>query len=338
VSRVLIFGLANRHRGEVHGLCSRSWMVDGSRSVSGGGSTELKVSVEAADNPYLQLGRMVLVDHPKLAPWAGMIDTPWTALPPVGVTLYNASYLFKIRSPETPVKLTGTVYEIVSQVVEIMNDQEETYLRMGSPTRETRDREETFDQRPFWDQLVALLKRSGMEMIVRPELRERQLFLVVDVKRRIGHDTGFLLHDGENPNLVIRGARVNGQIWNRITGIGTQRTERISTEPQLDEESIRQYRTRSRTEQSQARSVEQLEDNVETVLERDRQPWLTLDAVALDVGDTFENLRPGNGVIVHASRPVLPGGVRGWRGQARIMAMQHVEESNEVAMTLEAAL
>lgn len=338
MSRILVFGSDNRRAGEVDGICSRGWSVEGARSVTGGGSTSVKLSTSLAANAILQLGRMVLVDHPRLDQWAGMIDTPWAALAPISVTLYNASYIFKLRAPDQPLVLKGTTYDIVSQIIGLMNEQEETYLRIGDDSPDSNYREFTLDQRQFWDQLTALLQSSGREMFVRPEINGDQLFLMVDVKERIGEDTGFLLHDGQNANMRVREAKVDGQIWNRVIGIGTQRTSRIVTDAQLDAISIAQYRLRSRIERSQAATLENLQESTRIALQNDAQPHITLRADALDVGETFEALHPGNGVIVHTSRVVLPGGVRGWRGSARILQMALNEDDNTVGMTLEAPL
>ena len=52
------------------------------------------------------------------------------------------------------------------------------------------------------------------------------------------------------------------------------------------------------------------------------------------MGDTFLNLRVGNSYQVRATRLILPGGVKGWSGRARIMAMTYNESRNTVGMTL----
>ena len=64
-------------------------------------------------------------------------------------------------------------------------------------------------------------------------------------------------------------------------------------------------------------------------------PRLIIQASIIDVDQTFYNLAPGNTVNVHISRLFLPGGVRAWRGQMRMMAMAYDESTNTVGMTME---
>lgn len=334
MSRIIIFGLDGSSAGELQANCSRGWAINA--------GDEAKVRLTAPVPSFLDFGRMALVEHPQLPAWAGMIDTPWTASVPCEMKLYSAGYLLSIRTPDVPLFLKGTAAEIAAQLLEKANAQEDTGIRMGETEDEDRDREENFDLRPFWEQLVALAKRAGMEMRVRAGRDgNNRLALSLDMKKKLGVATGFLLHDGEGANIEVVKAEVDGQIFNRVTGFGDQsgKVSRVTYGPALDEDSASRWRLRSTNQQFAGVTVAStLERNTLTALAVSKQPYLKLSVNALDVGETFQHLDLGNTVVVHTSRIQLPGGAQGWTGEMRMTALDFDEDKNAVGMLLEASL
>jgi len=338
VSRIVVFDLANRSQGEFSGVCNRGWMVNGSYSTSGGGQTSIAIPDSVAGQPWMQIGRMVYVDHPKLPAWAGMIDTPWESTLPASVSIYNMEYLLSLRTPDEQVELDGTTIDIAGQMLEMANEQEEMYLRLGEISGDSERRVETLDQRTFWEQLNALAARSGLEMVLRPVRESDHLVIYVDMLDQAGEVDQFELHDGANANMQIQSAKLDGTIVNRVIGISSQSTasSRITTEPQTIDDSIDTYRLRSSVAQFQGVTEDStLLANTQAVLSASAWPRLIIQANILDVGDTFAHLAPGNTINVHASRLFLPGGVRAWRGQMRMMALAYDEGQNSVGITME---
>jgi hypothetical protein len=340
MSRIVVFGTDNVSRGEFTAICNRGWMLDGSKSVSGGGQTTVSVSAETGQKDWLQFGRMVLVGHDKLPPWVGIIDTPWKASAPVQITLYNAAYLLSLRTPDAPVVMTGTVYEIARQVIDAINAQEEMYLRPGVMSGTDISREQTFDQQSYWQRLNEMVARAGKEMFLRPAITDGRLVIYLDIQDRAGIDTGFLLHDGENANMQIVDATIDGKIVNRLIGIGDQSTQgsRITTDALVDDPSRNAYRLRSSVIQySGVSDPTTLLQNANINLAYSAWPRLILTLNILDVGDAFSYLQPGNSFFIQASKNIhLPGGVSGWRGIARLTALAYDEANNTVGASLEA--
>ena len=66
------------------------------------------------------------------------------------------------------------------------------------------------------------------------------------------------------------------------------------------------------------------------------RPFLDLTVDAYE--STFPYLRVGNTVSAHVADVYLPGGLRGWYGSARILAMAYDEDANTVKMTLRGTL
>jgi hypothetical protein len=339
-SRLVVHGLDNRSVGELRGICSRGWTLIGDPNTRPGGRTTIQLSEAAASNNWLQLGRIVTAHHETLPTWAGVIDTPWDATVPVTLTIYNVEYLFNLRTPESSLFVTGTTGDIVQTMIEQINAQEETYLRIGVVDDDV-SRQETLDERPYWEQVTALMERAGMEMQIRPVREEGRLYLYVDVLHRVGRDTGFLFHDGDGGNMKILEASINNELWNRAIGIGDEstRTGRKRTPPISAPDSARTYRMRSRNVQFNGVSNDStLLDYTGTYVSVMSRPLLEMRVLVADVGEAFANVAVGNTGIFHSSRVYLPGGQIGWRGEARMKAIAFDEKTNTVGMTVEAEL
>ena len=338
VSRLVVFDLSNRAVGEFEAVCNRGWVLYGDPGVDGGGYTTVTVPDDVAGQKWLQLGRLVLVERPPLPTWLGVIDTPWTATAPVEITLYNAEYLFAIRTPEQAERISASIPQIVSQMITIMNRQEQMFLSLGETSNENTKHDQALDQRKMWDILIPLLERTGYEMVIRTERDDKnRLRIFVDVDTQLGINTGFLLEDGKN--MTILDATVNGEIVNRVRGVSGSSTaeNQLQTDVFEDQDSQDLYRTRSAT--VQFRDITQLstlQEYAKTYLAAVKDPYLDMTVQAHE--STFKYLQPGNTLIAHSPNLYLPGGVHGWRGNARILSMVYNEDSNTVEMKLRGAL
>jgi hypothetical protein len=285
----------------------------------------------------------VIVQPEDLPAYVGVLDTPWKASEPVTITVYDPEYLLDLRVPEVPVRFTGSVDKIFSQILDACNSLEDLYLRLGSVgVIDTTYREETLDSRSLWEQTQALGLRSRTEFVFRPQRGESdRWFIYVDLAQEIGVDTEFLLSDGENGNMTVEDAVVNGQILNRMVGINSAAGEesRLYTEPLFDSTSIQTYRLRNRIVQSRDVSdINTLKVNTQNALDASSNPYLELAVNVKNVNHAFVHLRPGNRLWAHASKIHLPGGISGWKGITRITRMAYQEVSNTVGLTLIGAL
>lgn len=341
MSRVIVFGLDNKSLGEFDANVDRSWTIDGSPASSGGGSSTIVIPDSVAAMNILQFGQMIMVTHDNLPVWAGMIDTPWKALLPVQLTAYNAEYLLSQRCPDGPITMQAPLAQILNEMINQANIQEEMYIRLGNVDGlDGTIRQESFDQRPFWDQMKALLLRAGCEMTVRPQRDPtdgNRLYIYLDVKKQVGIDTGYLLHDGENANIKIADASVEGTILNRVTGISGESTQtsRKQTIPQLSIDSLLSYRLRSIIQQFQGVIDDAtLLANAVNFLNQNAAPKLKLTIQILDVGNAFSICAPGNIVLLHGANLWLPGGVHGWRGFMRLITLEYAEGNNTLSATV----
>lgn len=340
MSRLKVWELDNAETHEFNAIWPRGWTVDGIRSVSSSGPTSVAVPDDVALKPWLRFGRFVTAAHDRLPLSCAMIDPPWGASLPVTIALHPLAYVLSLRTPDAPVVIRGDVFYIVRELIGMINAQQELWLRPGRFSGADIVREETIDQRSYWEQLNALVARAGKELLLRPAEVGGRLIIYVDVETRVGVDTGFLLHDGQGANIEVLDPVIDGKIINRLTGIGSQNTvgSRLATTPQINTASRDAFRLRSEALQYQNVVTEStLINNTLNDLAFSSWPRLKIPIKLLDVGKTFAQIAPGNGYIVHVGEIYLPGGVKGYRGPARLTALMYDETDNTVGGLLETA-
>jgi len=344
MSRIIVFDLNNNPIGQFSADCNRGWILLGNTGVSDGGQTTVSIPTEVARLPWLQLGRMVLVEEPPLPAWAGVIDMPWSGTPEEGVelTFYNAEYLLSMRSAERSVQVVGSVASVIGEMIHQANIQEPIYMFLGTTGNVQDQKDFVIEQANIWDQMIKLLEDSGYEMALRPQRdTHNHLSIYADIGLGLGVNTGFLLHDGDNGNMKVIQYAVDGGAINRVRGTSgeTSESEQLETEVFEDQASQNIYRTRS--EVIQFRNVTQLSvlnQYTQNYLSNVSMPYLTLTVDVLDVGDAFSNLRVGNRLIAHAAEIYLPGGKKGWRGTVRILAMALDERQRTMRTVLRGSL
>ena len=334
---MVVFGSDNKSAWDFDAIWPRGRMIE-SATTSGGGDSAISVGEDVAIHPSLQLGRMVMATDKKLGVDAGMMDTPWTATLPVGISIYGLGYALAIRTPTFAQVLSGTVYTMALTLIEQINAQQELFVRPGDFDGDDIIRTETLDQRTYYEQLRALVIRAKKEMFLRPVVEDKTLIIYVDIKDQIGVDTQFELHDGKGANVQVVNAVLDGKIINCLTGIGSQSASdgRLQTEPQINAASSELVRLRSDVVQFPGVVDETtLLQNTINSLAVSSWAWSNFQVNILDVGDTWYHTRPGNEFFLHVSNLYYPGGVVGWRGKVRLTAMAIDEASGVVSANME---
>jgi hypothetical protein len=336
--KFIVVGVDGIAKGDFTDQAATMWTIGGSRVVTPGGSITVSISDEVAAKEWMQLGNLVVaLPHPDLELWAGVLDTPWGATLPVKVTLYSIEYLLHLRNADNQQLEKGTAASILHKMVALANSQEEMFLRIGTVNNASAiQREETIKQTSVWDQFQALAQRTATEFVTRPAFENGRLMIYLDLAGKVGVDTNFLLYDGDGGNMSIESATVDGDIINRVIGIGTQSTttSRLQTAPQVDIESVQRHRLRSKVQQFDVQSESALLANTQDFLNSAKNPYIKLGVKILNHDHVFRLLRRGNSFITHASNVYLPGGVRAWKGITRLYAMTYNEADQSVSMIL----
>jgi hypothetical protein len=333
-----VFGLDGYSLGDFTAMAAPTWTLGGNAAVTPGGSITVSIPASVAVKPWMQLGNLVVTrPHPDLELWAGMIDPPWEATLPVQVTLYSIEYLLNIRTPDSESLTTGSSEVILRRMVELANAQQELFLRMGKVNNiNTVDRQETIKQTKLWDQFQNFAKRTATEFVTRPVIEGGRLMIYLDLAGSAGENTNYLLYDGKGGNMTINKATVDGEIWNRVIGVGSQSTaaSRLQSPAQTDTTSASKQRLRSKVQQFDAKTDAALLENTKADLAANKNPYVKLDVKILNHNHVFRLLRRGNSFVTQASKLYLPGGIRAWKGLTRLTTMTYIEAERAVSMKL----
>jgi len=214
MARILVFDLENRIAGEVHAAVNRGWAIS-----DGDMATFTLTDVEAL-LPCMQLGRMVFVDGAGKVPnWSGMIDTPWSAVSPVVVTAYDIPYLMSRRCPYFADIQKGDVRKVALRFVQLANQLGDLFLREGEMVTGDPEKSVDVNSTSDWAQLKTLVTNAGMEIQFRSEINtERRLVHYLDLQKQLGSVTPVVLQDGDNGNMQIVNASLDGEYWNAVDG------------------------------------------------------------------------------------------------------------------------
>lgn len=343
MSRVIVLGLDNKSIGEFDAICNLGYSLCGNPAVRPGGSTSIAIPEDVLRKDWLEFGHAVVVQPEDAPVYFGLIDTPWNAMLPVSMAVYDVEYLLALRAPDAKVKFTGHVAAIVGKALDLFNSQGDMFIRaFNTGGINNVYREETLDTRSYWEQIQALLLRAKTEMVFRPEKNDEGRWMIyADMSETMGVDTDFQIADGERGNMKITGAQVRGEIVNRMIGIGSQSTSQslLQTAPVEVDGSVNRYRARSKVVQFRDVSLgSTLLENTKNAVAVSAYPYLELQVSVLNVGHCFRYLRLGNWIMTHAAEIYLPRGVKGWRGKTRIMKMAFNEATKSMNMTLVGAL
>ncbi len=335
MSLIRIFGWNGVPVGEVTAICNRGW------AVNSGGTSSIKLKDARAIQPWLNFGCIALIEHESLPVWAGMIDPDWKATSPVQLTIYDIPYALKQRTPDYPIKLTGSTGDILFQLVSEANKPGDTLVRCGQTGTMDASITQTIEQRPVWDQMVEVANKAGVEMVFTPTVDVRnQLVITMDALIPSLGEIIWALKDGKNGNMDINDVSVTGAIYNRVLGTSDESTVTSRKRCLLENPvSIAKYGLRCTVVVFPGiKSQSDLDKLTAAYLAKNAFPRIKLTASVLDKEGTFNYLRIGNVLQVHASKAKLPGGDQGWMGAARIAAMSYDESKNTVNLTIEGTL
>lgn len=342
MSTIRVFGWDGVLLGEVQGICSRGW------AVNAGGQSRVALTQEAAKAPWLQFGGIAVIEHEKLPIWAGVIDTPMAMVPaPIQMTIYDIPYLLKNRVYETlySVYVNGAPDVVFQWLLDGANATKETLIRMGSMVLGTTTIGQTVESKSFWDIMVSFARLADAEIYITPKVEGNRFSATMDVKLPVMSDPTYSLKDGDKGNMQITQASVDGVIYNRVTGMSDQSTgaSRLKSGPVEDAVSIQKYGTRNTIVVfSGVTGQSALDDMTAAYLKQAAWPKLKLTVNVRDVedelGGSFAHMRIGEVMSIHSCRLQLPGGHIGWRGLARITAMDYDESKNLMNLTMEGNL
>ncbi|BCY18696.1 hypothetical protein hrd7_25450 [Leptolinea sp. HRD-7] len=340
MSQVRVFNWEGVPVGEFTATVNRGW------AVNAGGTAPVAITAETASKEWLLPGCIALIedDDGKLPAWAGVIDLDWKCLPTPQLTIYDIPFLLKYRFPDAAVTLNGTLFSIFNYLVQQANQWTDSLVRatdvsIGDNTNVS----QTVELRSIWDQIVEISKKYGGEVTFQPSVdpATNRLSVQMMVRQPVYQDPVGMLFDGERGNMVVTDATAGGVIANHVVGTSDESTaaSRRRCGPLRDDVSIKKYGLRQATVVFSGISNQTALDTATAAyLAANANPRLKLTINVIDKEDIFYAIRIGNILRVHSSRVLLPGGIRGWEGLARITGMSFDETKKTFNLTMEGAL
>lgn len=335
MSRIQVFDRNGVMIAEFEATCNRSWLL----SDVGKAQLDLSVFDAKCRREYLEFGNLVLVEHEKLPAWGGVIDTPrtWYGNGAVSVQAYSAEKLLSYRIAPLNITLKGTAGEIVRQMLQLAQADDTLPIVEGQIDVGGTQRQETLNVSVILEEMQRVAKRAGGEFTVIPVVTRGILSFELSYYTSIGRETGFGLEEGHNLELTSRVLVEQGNLVNDLVGYGdgaswtSRPTQRV-----IDEGSIGLYGRRQGAKNFSGNVIEgTLLDNSVKYVEQRKQPRMTFDLSALNVGETWSWLRPGNVLKMRLFSVGFNGDSFGYTGDVLVRGMEFNEEKNTVRIICE---
>ena len=333
MSRIQIFNRDGYHLTDIAADADRSWLI----GKYGRCSFTLPVISPKCREYYLGFGNYVLIEHPSLPAWGGMIDTPrkW-GNNKVEVTAYTPEYILNYRlSGYDNLKITpGSMFV---KAIDIANKVDDTRLFRGGPIDET-GTPISFELR--MDNLYEFIKDkiggAGYEWIIKPRVDGNRLLFEASLYEKFVQTLDFSLVDGVNIELNNDALVEDGLIYSIMNGIGKAPSwgQRRKYRAE-DAESGSRYGYREGKVDVDKNGVSAVQEYAEKQLKKDKQPKRKFDLSAIDKSDTFKYLNLGNVLHVNMSVCGFIGDTIGAVADIRITGMSYLENKGVVRLICE---
>jgi len=333
MSKIQIFDRGGFKLTEIVADADRSWLINEY------GHCEFTLPVIDANcrKRFLQFGNLILIEHPKLPKWGGVIDVPrkW-GNNLVTITAYTAEYLFKFRdttyggAQRTP----GEIYRNTIRKINVSGDirvKEGTIWDGGKANGTEVKRDNAYDF------IKNELDKAEVEWCLIPQLDAGgRLYFDANLYEKLGDPKAYELKEGVNIELNEDTLTEDGVIANHIFGIGTGATwnERPKYDA-VDLTSENDYGWRDEKLKVEHNTVGKVEEESNKELNKRKNPEKNFDLSVLDYGLAWLNLALGNELPVHLSVCGFNGDKLGTDAKIRIKGMAYLENKGVVRLILD---
>ena len=326
--RIRTFDRAGTLIKELSGPALCEWIINDIGSAS-------FVSKAAGLEPYVRYGNYITVEHDNGLPdFVGVITTPrpWSSKT-ITVNAKSAMWLFaqRVGSYEQPV--SGSFGEVITQVIGIVNAAESTILQIGTYDSGI-SYSSVVDMSNVYTYLQRALAQSNTRLDFRPVFSNGKLTIYIDMQPTLYTPSNLKLEEGLNLKKNSLILLEQGDIYNDVTilGVGLDQTKYMGWKE--DPVSISLY-GRRQVLFSEGTSQSDVDRLATVRLSQYAYPRNTLGLVALNVNNTFSNIREGySGPVKLFSEGYLNNGL-GFEGTAYIKSIIYdgrTKEANLVCL------
>lgn len=253
MSKVVAYdGYTGTALGEI--LCSpnRAWLLNEYSQAT----FTLDTAYARSIRRLLVSGNLVMMTHPDLPAWVGVLDYPVTwADATVTFTAYSAEYMLTENwRIGDGVKRVGQAGKIFSDIITLANKPEDLLFRMGNVFMGGSTRTETIDCVGLYGEINRIAKRTGFEWNITPAMDDyNRLSFLANWYEFIGTKREDYLLDDRNTKVTNAPLTEKGSILNNVIGVGTSATTGDRPKYQyIDTNSQGKYRMRVEVSNSRA--------------------------------------------------------------------------------------
>ena len=333
MSKVVAYdGYSGTALGEI--LCSpnRAWLLNEYSQAN----FTLDIAYARSIRTLLKPGNLIMITHPDLPAWAGVIDLPveW-ADGTVTLHAYSAEYMLTENwRIGDGVKRTGQAGKIFTDIINLANKPEDLLFRMGDVFMGGSTRTETVDCVGLYSEINRIAARTGFEWCITPVLDDyNRLSFRASWYEFIGIRREDYLLDDRNTKVASTPLTEKGPILNNVIGIGTQTTTGSTPKYQYnDTASQAAFRMRCASVSFDGdKTAGTLETNTKNYVAKNSRPRNVLSLSALNIDNLYKKLAVGDTVRVIKNNV----GMVGIDTYSRITGLQYDEPKEEVSLTTE---
>lgn len=339
VDRIQVFDREGIPIAEFRATVMRSWILGGEGRAA---FTYPSRKTDIVNKDVLRFGNWILIQNSVLPPWVGTLDTPREWSPRnVTITAFTSEHVFGWRRGPLEEKITGSAGTVFEKLLQYVNRAEATILRAGDIFRGGVQREETINPTLLSRDLERIFERSGEEYAFRPVVSGGRLIVYCDWSKKLGVDTGVLLHEGKGGGNIESVDNVmveDGPIVNDLLAAGdgeswvSKPVYEVTDATSRGEYGLRQ----DSQEYTGVTNTRTLRDNGETFIATAKDPTRAYNINALNVGDTFQYIALGNRFNLRFENVGFTGEGLGFETTVRILAMMYNPQlRNKIELVVE---
>lgn len=302
-----------------------SWTLP-SRGVIGQGNFNLSHYEPKNRKKYIDFGKYILRRQSGVIDWLGIIYTPrnW----PYSRTTFRAyqptNVLAWRRTPT--IKISGTAGNLFRQTLEITNgaDYNEKIIYPNSIYEGDGSRDETLGNDAL-SHMMSVAQRSRNDFSVTHDFDDNgRLYLKGNWYNEDGIDTNRYLREGYNIQISDNLLEENGELYNDVWGMNDGKTAKTRiTSHQWNDAAIAEYGLYQKNIIfSGAKTQATVDQNTLSQLRKTVEASRVFDLQALNVGDTYNYLAPGNRWNVDLNEPGYDGDGYGTREIVKVLGME----------------
>lgn len=334
-SRITIYSRAGLKLCELDTYFRRTWKLNEF------GEGELYLSIEDAKvvYEYLKFGNFIYAEHDKLPAWGGVLYTPrdWTRFAFIQIACYSAEYLLKFRSTPKVLKADDPSGAVFSKLIENLYPTEQALpIAVGSIWGGGEPQKITYNFTETYEAVKTLADNTGYEWDITPAVDQLgRLYFNANWYEARGEMRRLRLIEDQNIELNDTPMVEQGDIANYVIGYGegsSWSTKPISELQNAD--AINEYGLFAKVFGFEDGKKAQLSGNVQAKVDYYKYPRVSFDLNALDKGNTFYNIRPGDILPLELYSCGFTNGELGYKGSARVMGMTYDEQNNKLELVL----